>query len=181
MIALGHQVNVHVMTSTTGVTDGEHAQMQVSVSLQSLMYQGQLYEAKPDMSVDFIWNNDPNQTLHITYDDFKDSDGNVDWNQFHTFQMEVLGNVGSADQLDIVAHNQENAFVGFAIDHVSLQNCTDDDVVVVPDAPARSHGYWANHDLSNSENLPANLAKLPTDAGYLSFDDFFNLDDVPTP
>jgi hypothetical protein len=62
-----------------------------------------------------------NEVLHIDLDDFRDAHtGSIDYNDFHTFEMDVHG-TANPDSLEIIAGGQEQASSGFAVDHVSLQ------------------------------------------------------------
>jgi hypothetical protein len=167
--------DVHV-SHAADVEPGQHALVEVMVSTQNLEYQGQHYQTPDLASVDFVWDGEVVKT--ITLDNFKDDDGNIDWNQFHSFQFEVEGQAG-ADKFEIVAHNQSGAFTGFSIDHVSMLNCLDDDVVVPPvvHPEAKSPGWWGGNGanptgIQTSEGLSAALKD-----GSLTFDEFFGLND----
>src|SRR5262245_39919001 len=115
--------NTH-LSQAADLADGHTAHLSVSVAAQSLLFgngdghgQGQ-YVVPNDAYLEFKFGND---VLRIDLDDFRNSDdGPIDYNHFHTFEMDVHG-TANVESLEIVAHNQDSAYSGFAIDHVSLQ------------------------------------------------------------
>jgi hypothetical protein len=94
---------------------GHQARLSVSVSAQDLHLPSGTFTIDPSATLEFQF--DGHTVLTLGKDDFA---GFTDLNHFRTFTADVVGEAGP-DHLEIISHGQGGAFVGFAIDHVSLK------------------------------------------------------------
>jgi VCBS repeat-containing protein len=99
------------IAQTIDVATGDHATLSFSVAAE-LTSSG----LHPGSTLSFTWDGVVVKT--ITEDDFRDANGNMQWNTLKTFTVDVVGQAG-ADTLSI--HDSGTALVGYALDWVKVQ------------------------------------------------------------
>jgi VCBS repeat-containing protein len=99
------------IAQTIDVATGDHATL--SFSLAAELTGSGLH---PGSTLSFTWDGVVVKT--ITEDDFRDANGNMQWNTLKTFTVDVVGQAG-ADTLSI--HDSGTALVGYALDWVKVQ------------------------------------------------------------
>ena len=121
--------NIHI-GQDFDLAEGATAKLSVSVAAEDIDYFNGLtmdtYQPDDNDHLQFLVND--KVVLDITLADYKDADGNVDWNQFQEFTIDVTGQAGT-DHFEIQTtgmtqyadEGRHRRLRGFAVDHVSLQ------------------------------------------------------------
>ena len=124
--------NIHIGQDTlTDIATGAHANLSISVAAESIdFFNGastDTYQPDADDHLLFVFND--TVVKDITLSDFTDSNGNVNWNDFQDFNVDVVGGAGT-DHFEIQSTGMNqytdgsgviHGYAGFAVDHVSLQ------------------------------------------------------------
>jgi hypothetical protein len=130
----GSPGNIHI-SQDIEITTGAKAQLSVSVAAENIKYfngsTDNIYRPDSDDLLQFKLNGETVKEIKLA--DFADANGEVDWNNFHEFTVDVKGGVG-LDHFEIVSSGMDqytdaasgviHGYAGFAIDHVSLQEWT---------------------------------------------------------
>jgi hypothetical protein len=123
--------NVHIGQTADILADGAKAQLTVSVAAESIIFTNSngTNTYQPDADDHLLFNFNGETVLDLKLANFTDGGGNVDWNQFHDFTVNVTGQAG-ADHFEIQSTGMDqytdgngviHGYAGFAVDHVSLQ------------------------------------------------------------
>jgi hypothetical protein len=122
--------NINVTTKDgADITTGAKAHIDISVAAQFLEYQGNHYQTSPDATFDLVFNN---QTIHtFTLAEIAThTNVNQDGQAFVNFSYDkdangnALVGIAGDDHISIVAHGQQDQYVGFSVDHVVLSEWT---------------------------------------------------------
>lgn len=110
---------------------GQRAQLTVSVAAENIVFTNSVgtNTYQPDADDHLLFRFNGQVVKDISLADFTDAGGQVDWNKFHDFKVDVTGQDG-ADHLTIEstgmtdctdANGVRHGYAGFAVDHVSIQ------------------------------------------------------------
>jgi hypothetical protein len=122
--------NIHI-GQDTDIATGAHANLSISVAAEDISFFNGIstdtYQPDADDHLLFVFND--TVVKDITLADFTDANGNVDWNDFQNFNVDVIGGAGT-DHFEIQSTGMDqhtdgsgviHGYAGFAVDHVSLQ------------------------------------------------------------